>query len=64
MPHIAENPMKIGWLVPEIEAVEGFAKHSKTKEIVPFKGSQLAKSEKVHSSHVTAMKFIGRKWLV
>ena len=25
MPHLVENPMKIGWLVPEIQAVEGFA---------------------------------------
>ena len=25
MLHLAENPMKIGWLVPEIQAIEGFA---------------------------------------
>ena len=27
-------------------------------------GSQLAKNDKVHSSHVTAMKFIGKKQFV
>ena len=30
MPHLAENPMKIGWLVPEIQTDEGFAKQQKT----------------------------------
>ena len=31
---------------------------------ITFNGSQLAKNEKVHSSHVTALKFIGKKRLV
>ena len=33
MPHLAENPMKIGWLVPEIQAVEDCSKQQKAKEI-------------------------------
>ena len=28
--------MKIGWLVPEIQAAEGFVKQKKTREIFPF----------------------------
>ena len=36
--HLAENPMKIGWLVPKIQAVEGFAKqYIENKELFfPF----------------------------
>ena len=36
MPHLVQNPMKIVWLVREIQVVEGFAKQQKTKEIFPF----------------------------
>ena len=36
MPQLAENPMKIGWLVPEIPTVEGFAKQQETKPIFLF----------------------------
>ena len=36
MPHLAENPVKMGWLVPEIQAIEGSAKQKKTKETFPF----------------------------
>ena len=36
MPNLAENPMKIGWLVPEIQAVEGFAKQQKSKAFFPL----------------------------
>ena len=32
MPHLTENPMKIGWLVPEMQAVEGFSTKKKEKE--------------------------------
>ena len=31
MTYLAEKPLKMGWLVPEIQAVEGFAKQQKTK---------------------------------
>ena len=43
MLHVAENPVKSGWLVPEIQAVEGFAKQKKTKEFFSF---SLALSQK------------------
>ena len=35
MPHLAENPMKSGWLVLEIQAFEGFANQKRTKESFP-----------------------------
>ena len=31
MLHVEENPVKSGWLVPEIQAVEGFAKQKENK---------------------------------
>ena len=37
---LAENPAKIGWLVPKIQAVEGFAKQWKTNEILIGSRSQ------------------------
>ena len=36
MAHLAENPMKTGLWVPEIQAVEGFTKQKKTKEMFFF----------------------------
>ena len=36
MPNLAEIPVKIDWLVPEIQADEGFAKHSTTNKCFPF----------------------------
>ena len=35
MPHLAGIGAEIGWLVLEIQAVEGFAKQQKTKDIRP-----------------------------
>ena len=32
IPHLAENPMKLGWLVPDVKAVVGFAKQEKIKK--------------------------------
>ena len=34
MPPLAETPMKIGWLVPEKQAVESFAKEWKKSKFV------------------------------
>ena len=33
MPRLAENPMKICWLVPEIHAVEGLQKNIKQRKV-------------------------------
>ena len=33
MPHLAQNPIKIGWLVTEIQTDEGLQNNKKTKEI-------------------------------
>ena len=32
IPHLAENPMKIGWLVPEIQTVEGLQNGGKQRK--------------------------------
>ena len=44
MLYIAGNSIKIGWLVPELQAVEGFAKQEETRRIFGFLFSYISKS--------------------